>query len=234
MLKGIASLLLTTLLMGCTSVLDKKLYRASLASDVSGPSRVVLHNIKDSVSEAELAPTSFTKSMNTDSYSFTRDYISMPSDKYKAMFGISPESCDSRYRYYSSKNNREEVAVGRARRGCETRANKINKVLGGECNCRIIALGDVFFYEEVEYRDFRKTFPVMIQITEGDEIVTIKGVAKVKDTRTVGDFELFNDAGHQVCTGSYDMASGPRGTVSVYCYEGAYAPCVSIVVRSPE
>ena len=146
----------------------------------------------------------------------------MSTSGYKAMFAIIPKSCSNKYRYYSSNNSNELAAIGRAQRGCNQGAAKINNLLGSDCECRIVALDNIFFYPENIYEEHVKWFPVHIEIIEDSNVIHVKGRAETSNSRTEGEFNVFNDSGVAVCSGEFNLRGGAKGSISIDCFNGKY------------
>ena len=102
---------------------------------------------------------------------FAEEYL-ISKRKNKAMVGAFPLTCNYRYSAWNYSSLRE--AYQRAKRGCETKVNDRNAVLGQKCKCRVVALNNVLFYEPEIYVGEQGQVPILARVVENGQQIEIR------------------------------------------------------------
>ena len=230
------SLLATSLLFfGCASNpvnSTNGVYRVALDADLNGSAYDVNSRVGTYLNKKQSASQNFISEISKND--FIKKWLSHNNSKSKAIFAIDPKSCDDSY-YYGSWNYKDNFsAIKRAYDGCIKGAEKRNKALGKDCNCRLTAINNTFFYEPKTYERHMSSFPWIMEVEENGVVTTVNGMAKLTlNSGNKAKFTLKNDKGREVCNGDADFsAKGSTGKINIDCFNGKISGSGEIIRKS--
>lgn len=199
-------------LVGCIGLGAKQV---NLSTTHFGTDRTTYNNVKETIQRLPATPLGATSSLRFDRY--VNEYLNKKSSK--AMYGAYPLSCN--YRYYWSGARTELEAMRNAKNACQDVANDKNKLLGSDCNCRLVALGNTLLYSDNVYQGMHNIVPMrgLVEGNDGTEI-ELKGLIEVIDAgRDMSPIEIKNGEGKTLCSGRYDIRERAKGRIELSCFE---------------
>ena len=113
-------------------------------------------------------------------------------------------------------------AMTEAKRGCQKAADSKNELLGSNCQCRIVALGNTLLYENDTYQGMHNLIPMIGQvITKDYPPVGVTGIFEVYNAGSkTSTFKLSGKNGNTLCKGSYNSLDTVRGKADITCFDG--------------
>lgn len=148
-------------------------------------------------------------------------YLSQKSEQ-KAMVGATPLSCN--YRYYHHGELNISTAIERAYTGCMVKIQKYNELMGKNCKCRVVALNNTLFYDNIVYLSELGYAPVYAEVTQNEQKFFIRGTVEWDNPgASIADFTLKNDKGIGICDGSFDIKNKAKGSIKIDCFDGEFS-----------
>ena len=148
-------------------------------------------------------------------------YLGKKSEQ-KAMVGATPLSCN--YRYYHAGELNISTAIERAYTGCMVKIQKYNELMGKNCKCRVVALNNTLFYDNIVYLSELGYTPIYAEVTQNQQKFYIRGSVEWDNPgASIADFTLKNDKGVGICKGSFDIKNKAKGSIKIDCFDGEFS-----------